>query len=172
MRARPLCVLAVVVMSATACSNHSSSQSNAPLRLRAVGEISLPGDNSRFDYASLDAQRGLLFIAHLGAGEVVEIDIRAGRVVRSVPNLSQVHGVLVVGSLSRVYATATGTNQVVALDENTGAEIGRAPTGKYPDGLAYDSRRNAIWTTNEAAGTETVVDATTLQPRGTAELGG
>ena len=29
--------------------------------------------------------------------------------------------------------------------------LGRAPTGQYPDGLAYDPRRNAIWTTNESA---------------------
>jgi DNA-binding beta-propeller fold protein YncE len=43
---------------------------------------------------------------------------------------------------------------------------------KYPDGLAYDPRRKTVWTTNESAGTETVVDAATLHPRGTVELGG
>jgi DNA-binding beta-propeller fold protein YncE len=140
--------------------------------MHPVGEIPLPGDNSRFDYASLDKQRGLLFIAHLGASEVVEVDVRANRVVRTIPNISQVHGVLVVSPLNRVYATATGANQVVALDETTGAELGRAPTGEYPDGLAYDPRRNAIWATNESGGTETVVDAATLQPQGTVDLGG
>ena len=71
-----------------------------------------------------------------------------------------------------MYGTATGTNQLVAIDETTGAEIGRAPTGQYPDGLTYDPRRNAIWTTNETGGTETVVDAATLQPKGTVALGG
>jgi DNA-binding beta-propeller fold protein YncE len=140
--------------------------------LRSVGEITLPGDNSRFDYASLDEQCGILFIAHLGASEVVEVDVHANQVVRTVPNISQAHGVLVVGPLNRVYATATGANQVVALDETTGAEIGRASTGQYPDGLAYDPRRNAIWTTNETGGTETVVDAATMQPKGTVALGG
>ena len=169
MLARLLQALVIVAMIATGCAHHASSQ---PLPLRPVGDIPLPGDNSRFDYASLDAQRGLLFVAHLGASEVIEIDVHAGRMVRTVPNLSQVHGVLAVGSLNRVYATATGTNQVVAIDESTGTEIGRAQTGEYPDGLAYDSRRNAIWTTNEAAGTETVLDAATLQLRGTVELGG
>jgi hypothetical protein len=38
--------------------------------------------------------------------------------------------------------------------------------------LAYDSRRNAIWTTNESAGTETIVDANTMRPRETVDLGG
>ena len=68
--------------------------------------------------------------------------------------------------------TATGATQVVAIDETTGEVIGQAPTGQYPDGLAHDSRRTAIWTTNETAGTETVVDAATLQLRGTVGLGG
>lgn len=55
--------------------------------------------------------------------------------------------------------------------ETTGAEVGRSPTGQYPDGLAYDPRRNAIWTTNESGGAETVVDAATMQPRGSVNLG-
>ncbi|HYZ67161.1 MAG TPA: YncE family protein [Mycobacterium sp.] len=167
MRARLRQALCIVAILATACANQPSR-----LPLKPLGDIPLPGDNSRFDYASLDAQRGLLYVAHLGASEVVEIDVRASRVVRTIANVSQVHGVLVVGALGRVFATATGTNQVIAIDENTGTEIGRAPTGEYPDGLAYDPRRNAVWTTNETAGTETVVDAATLQPRGTIDLGG
>jgi DNA-binding beta-propeller fold protein YncE len=171
MTARLLHAVVIVAMIAAGCTNHSSSQSSSALPLRPVSDIPLPGDNSRFDYTSLDSHRGLLFVAHLGAGEVIEVDVRTNRIVRTVPNISQVHGVLVVDSMARVYATATGTNEVVAIDENTGTEIGRAPTGDYPDGLAYDPRRNTVWTTNEAAGNETVVDATTLQPRGTVELG-
>jgi DNA-binding beta-propeller fold protein YncE len=159
------------LLTAGACASRPSQHQN-PLPLRPVGEVQLPGDNSRFDYASLDDQRGLLFIAHLGASEVVEVDVRANQVVRTIPNISQVHGVLVVGPLNRVYATATGADQVVAIDETTGIEIGRTPTGRYPDGLAYDPRRNTIWTTNETGGTETVVDAATLRPRGTVQVGG
>jgi len=34
-------------------------------------------------------ERGLLFIAHLGASEVIEVDIRTRQVVRTIPNLSQ-----------------------------------------------------------------------------------
>jgi DNA-binding beta-propeller fold protein YncE len=172
-RITPLLIAAALV--ATACTTSPPAQphtSDAPLPLRPVGEIPLPGNNSRFDYASLDPERGLLFIAHLGASEVVEVDVHSGQVVRTIPNVAQVHGVLVVGSLDRVYATATGANHVVAVDENTGVVLGQATTGQYPDGLAYDPRRNTVWTTNESEGTETVVDAASLQPRGTVELDG
>jgi DNA-binding beta-propeller fold protein YncE len=161
-------------MASSGCTDHPAAQQNSTPKLpvRPTGEIALPGDSSRFDYASLDPRRGLLFVAHLGASEVVEVDVGAEKVVRTIPDLSQVHGVLVVSTTNRVYATATGTNEVVAINEDTGEVLGRASTGAYPDGLAYDSRRNTIWTTNETAGSESVFDATTLQPRGTVEVGG
>ena len=142
------------------------------LPLREAARISLPGDTSRWDYASLDPGRGLLFVAHLGASEVIEVDVRARRVVATIPNLPQVHGVLVVPALRRVYASATASNTVVVLDEDTGAVLRTAPTGDYPDGLAYDPRRARIWITNESGGTETVIDAATAAVLGTVSLGG
>jgi DNA-binding beta-propeller fold protein YncE len=140
--------------------------------LRVVAGIRLTGSNSRFDYASVDSRRGLLFVAHLGASQVVEINIRTGRVVRTIGGLSQVHGVLVVSALNRVYATATGANMVARINEATGRILGRTPTGAYPDGLAYDPANGTIWTTNESGGSETIVDAAIGAPRGTVRLGG
>ncbi len=161
-------VAAVAVM-LVGCARDSPP--NAP-PLHQVGHIQLPGDGSRFDYASLDAERGLLFIAHLGASEVIEVDVHAHQVVRTFKGLSQVHGVLVVPQRHQVYATATGSNEMVTLDEDIGVELGRAHTGEYPDGLAYDPAHATVWTTNETGGSETVIDAATHQVRGTVELGG
>lgn len=149
-----------------------SSSAAGSSRLRVVARIPLPGGNTRLDYASLDAYRGLLFVAHLGASQVVEINVRTGRVVRTIGGLSQVHGVLVVPALQRVYATATGANIVVRIDEDTGRILGRTATGAYPDGLAYDPANGRIWTTNESGGSETIIDAATGAPRGTVRLGG
>ena len=84
--------------------------------------------------------------------------MRAHEVRRTISNLNEVHGVLVVPELQRVFATATGNNQLVTIDENTGAVLGRSPTGNYPDGLAYDARRGAVWTTNKTGGSETVIE--------------
>jgi DNA-binding beta-propeller fold protein YncE len=165
-------VLLIAVAGAVVALLRKQPPPQVALPLRPVGEIALPGDSSRFDYASLDTDRGLLFVAHLGASEVIEIDIHAGTLVRTIPGIDQVHGVLVVPQHHRVYATATGTNQMITLDEDTGQRLGQASTGDYPDGLAYDPIRNAIWTTNESGGSETVIDADTGQLRGTVQVGG
>jgi DNA-binding beta-propeller fold protein YncE len=104
--------------------------------------------------------------------ELVDVDVHAHRVVRTVPGLPDVHGVIVVPDKHRVYATATGNNQLVAIDEDSGQVVFRAPTDTYPDGLAYDPIRRTVWTTNESAGTETVIDADTGAVRATVPLGG
>ncbi|MFF0634393.1 YncE family protein [Nocardia sp. NPDC004151] len=153
------------------CSSGPAT-TGGPLPLRKVAQVALPGGSARFDYATLDSGRGLLFLAHMGAGEIVEVDVRAHRVVRTIADTPDVHGVLVVPEKHRVYATVTGRDQLVALDEDSGSVLFTAPTGTYPDGLAYDPVRDAVWTTNERAGSESVVDADTGNGRGTVTLGG
>ena len=178
---RRLAVVATLVMMATGCTAQanrpaaSPSTSTSAVRspgLHVVARIPLPGGNSRFDYASLDPGRGLLFVAHLGASQVVEVNIHTGRIVRTIPGLAQVHGVLVVPALRRVYATATGANKVVLIDEETGRVLGKTATGAYPDGLAYDPANGTIWITNESGVSVTIIDAATGAPRGTVHLGG
>lgn len=169
---RAAAVVAALAVVGTSCERQPGSTSPPPPSPRVIGELGLPGGSSRFDYASLDPARGLLFIAHLGASEVVEVDLRAHRVVRMIPNLPQVHGVLVVPSLRRVFATATAQNRMVALDEDSGAVLGTAPTSSYPDGLAFDPVRGTVWTTNESGGSETVIDAASGAVRGTVPLDG
>jgi DNA-binding beta-propeller fold protein YncE len=150
----------------------SASPHDGALPLRRVSETALSGGPVRFDYTALDAERGLLFVAHMGAGELINVDIHTHAVVRTLPDLPDVHGVIVVPAKHRVYATATGRNELVAIDEDSGQVMFRAPTDTYPDGLAYDPIRQTVWTTNESAGTETVADANTGAIRATVPLGG
>jgi YVTN family beta-propeller protein len=149
-----LVALVAVVVVVVAAPRRAGAES---LPLRMVGEISLPGDTSRLDYPSLDPGRALLFVAHLGASEVIEVDLAARRAVRTIPNLSQVHGVLVVPAVHRVYASATGANSAVILDEATAAVLAQTPTGDYPDGLAYDPGPRRLYVAAED-GTVSILD--------------
>jgi DNA-binding beta-propeller fold protein YncE len=142
------------------------------LRLETVADVPLPGDTSRFDYESLDAGRHLLFIAHLGASEVLAVDVDARRVVARNPGLRQVHGVLAIPELGLVYATATGTDEVVAMSEDGLAIVARIPGGKYPDGLAYDPRTRKLYVSDETGETETVIDVRGQRRIATIALGG
>jgi len=137
-----------------------------------VRDVPLPGDTSRLDYESLDAQSHRLYISHLGAGTIAVYDIQAGAVVGEVRDVPGVHGVLVVPELGRVYATATNTNQVAVIDPQTLSVVATVPGGVYPDGMAYDSEVQKLYVSDETGGTDTVIDTSTNQVVATIDLGG
>lgn len=163
--------IAVLAMTLTmvACGRSSPTGS---LPLRFVRDIPLPGDTSRFDYQDIDPGRRRLYVAHLGASRVEVIDLDNLTVIHSITGISMVHGIRVAPALGRVYASATGTNQVVTVDQDTFAEVARTPTGRYPDGIAYDATHQKVFVSNEHGGSETVIDARTGALLGTVDLGG
>jgi DNA-binding beta-propeller fold protein YncE len=140
--------------------------------MRKIADVPLPGNATRLDYQSLDARRHLLFVAHLGDGEVTVVDTRHRRAIAAVPDISEVHGVLAVPELNTVYASATGTNEVVAIDERTLRIRARIPGGVYPDGMAYDPVHRQLFVSDEEGGTETVIDTKTNRRTDTIALGG
>lgn len=143
---------------------------NAPLE--RLADIALPGNPTRLDYQSFDQRRHLLFIAHLGDSAVVVVDTQRRRVVATVQNVSAVHGVLAVPELNTVYASATGTNELVAIDESGFTIKARMPGGVYPDGIAFEPRTRRLFVSDERGGTDTVIDTKTNRRIGTIALGG
>ncbi len=140
--------------------------------LKQIADIPLPGGSSRFDYQSVDEPAGRLYIAHLGAGRLIVLDLRTQKVVADIANLPGVHGVLAVPELGRVYVSATDANQVTILDSKTLQIIGRTPTGKYPDGIAYSPYDKKLFVSNQFGHSDTVIDVQTNQAIATIDLGG
>jgi DNA-binding beta-propeller fold protein YncE len=153
-------------------STAADELSSGGLPLRHVADVVLPGRPTRFDYESYDPTRQLLFIAHLGDGELIVFDTASSRVAGRIPGVSSVHGVLVIPELHRVYASATGTNEIVAIDETTLKIVARTPGGHYPDGMAYAPESHKLYVSDETGETETVIDVQRNQRVATIALGG
>src|SRR5260370_18864443 len=161
-----------MLLSMAAAGPASSSPPTPPLHLKTLMDVPLGGHATRLDYASVDAERQLLFIAHLGDGEVIAVDTDSHRLLKRIANVAQVHGVLAIPELGRVYASATGTNEVVAIDEKHLAIIARMPGGTYPDGLAYSPETHKVYVSDEHGGTDTVIDVLTNTRAATVQIGG
>ena len=140
------------------------------LPLKHVADVPLPGNASRFDYQSVDPSRRRLFIAHMGDGHVVVFDLARRRVVKDIPDVPDAHGVLVAPKLRRLYVAATGDSQLVTFDERTFRQVRRAPAGSYPDGIAYDSRDDLVFVSDESGHQEKVFHARTGAPAGSVAL--
>src|SRR5438874_5320243 len=134
--------LATVITLAFAASPLHAAANALPLK--TVASVRLPGGSSRLDYASIDAKRNRLYIAHLGGGLVIVFDTKKRRVVKTI-QAPGAHGVLAVPSLGRVYASATDAKQLLTIDERTNRVVASAPAGEYPDGIAYDPAERRVY---------------------------
>jgi YVTN family beta-propeller protein len=166
----PLILSAALLGAPLPACSEAAPAGNLPLK--TVADVPLPGNPTRWDYASLDPGRHLLFLAHLGDSTVVVFDTRSDKVVASIPDISHVHGVLVVPQRHRVYASATGTNQLAVIDEDTLKVVARVPVGVYPDGIAYAPGVHRLFVSDETGGTDTVIDAATNRRIAAIPLGG
>ena len=142
------------------------------LPLRILSDVPLTGGTTRLDYQSLDSGSGRLYIAHLGSDLMTVFNVNTQAVVADVKDMRRVHGVLAVPELHRVYASATGTNELAVIDDQTLQVVARAPAGDYPDGVAYASKERKLYVSDLHGKTDTVIEAKTNKPIATIQLGG
>jgi DNA-binding beta-propeller fold protein YncE len=71
-----------------------------------------------------------------------------------------------------VYATATGDNELVTVDAARNRIVMRAPTGDFPDGVAYDPDHALLFVSDKNAGSITVVSADTGRVTDTIKVAG
>src|SRR5213594_1707242 len=147
-----------------------ASTADAPLRL--IADVPLPGSRSRFDYQSLESAPGRLFISHMGAGQLVVVDVHAGRVIGNLDGFPTVTGVLAVPAEHRAYASATGDHVVVIVDDSALRIVARVQGPRFPDGIAYAPEERRIFVSDESGRRDFVIDATTNSVVAQVELDG
>jgi len=137
-----------------------------------VADIPMPGPAVRFDYQSLDAGHGRLYIAHMNADQLVVFDTEKRQVVANLDGFKRVHGVIAVPEIDRVYASATGEHQVAAVDMNTLKTVAHTGPVTYPDGLAYSPTTKRVFVSDEHGGVDAVIDANSNKLVTSIPLGG
>ena len=126
--------------------------------LRVVADVPLTGPAVRFDYQSLDPSTGVLYIAHMDAGQLVVFDVGKRAVIQTLDGFHGVHGVIAVPEEKRVYASVTGDHEVAAVDSETLRTVARVGTIRYPDGLAYAPGPRRVFVSDEHGDLDAVID--------------
>jgi DNA-binding beta-propeller fold protein YncE len=133
-----------------------------------LADVPLTGGTTRFDYQSLDSTSGWLYIAHLGSDSMTVVDVNKQTVVGDVKDLRRVHGVLAVPALHRIYASATGTNELAVIDDTvidakTNQRVTTIPLGGGAGNSQYDSLGDRIFVTVEGREELAEIDPNTDQ---------
>src|SRR5712692_4467137 len=152
--------------------SNAASENTKHVPLKKVADIPMPGPAVRFDYQSLDASQGRLYIAHMNADQLVVFDTKKREVVANLDGFPNVHGVWAVPDLGRVYASATGEHKVAVVDMQTLKTIAKTGPVKYPDGIAYAPGAKRVFVSDEHGDADAVIDATTNSLVTTIPLGG
>jgi DNA-binding beta-propeller fold protein YncE len=123
-----------------------ASMATAPAEsLKLAQTIQLPGVEGRIDHLSIDVAGSRLFIAALGNNSVEVVDLKAGKVVRSLTGLSEPQGVLYIPAVNRLYVANGGDGALRVFDGATFAPLAAIPLGKDADNVRYDEENKEIY---------------------------
>jgi DNA-binding beta-propeller fold protein YncE len=132
---------ATAVILAVAVTRTPSGQE--PLRL--VRTIPLPRVEGRIDHLAFDAAGQRLFIAALGNNTVEVVDLKEGRVIRSLPGFREPQGIAVLPD-AKLIAVANGQGagvQMVNAGDYSGATMIRL--GDDSDIVRYDASAKRMY---------------------------
>lgn len=155
-RATAGAALAAAGLWASVACESLARQATAPVEYRVVDRI--PAGDGGFDYISLDAAKGRLFIGR--DDRVSAIDLAPRRTIDRLLAGDTVHASLILPG-GRVLSTLGGANEAVMFDGATGGILARAATGEHPDAAAYDPVTDSAWVADYLGGDMTVLDART-----------
>jgi YVTN family beta-propeller protein len=150
----------------------SSPAPSGSAAFRLVTDIPIPGSASRFDYQSFDETMGRLYIAHMGADQVVVFDTSTQQIIATVGDVQTPTGVLAVPELGRVFVAAAGSHDVAVIDAERLDVIAHTGQIGFPDGLDYAPTVKQVFVSDESGGGELVIDATTNKVVTTIDIGG
>jgi hypothetical protein len=86
----------VLLLNANLVHSQGAANDQANSVLKKVADIPMPGPAVRFDYQSLDAKNGRLYIAHMNADQLVVFDTEKRQFVANLDGFKRVHGVIAV----------------------------------------------------------------------------
>jgi DNA-binding beta-propeller fold protein YncE len=150
-----------------------AAESNPPVSsYHVLAHYDIGGAEKGYDYLKVDSDARRVFVAHGSRVEVLDAD--TGKHLGAIEHLSGAHGIEIVESIHRAFATSGTDRTVVEFDP---ANLQVVKTIKYfgakPDALEFDSASGHLFVVNGGAtGDITVVDPATGAIVNTVEIGG
>ncbi len=122
--------------------------------------IPLPGVEGRIDHFSVDVPGARLFVAALGNNTVEVVDLKQGRVVRSLTGFAEPQGVVFLPEINRLYVAGGGDGTLRILDGTSFETIKSVSVGDDADNLRSDPSGTQVYV-GYGSGALGVLDAAT-----------
>jgi len=134
----------IVLMVATLAGGIALGQASTP-SLTLVKTISLLNVEGRIDHMAADVVNQRLFVAALGNNTVEVVDLKEGKVIKSLPGFAEPQGIAYVPELNHIFV-ANGTDGTCRiLDGQTLKTISKIALGDDADNVRYDAATKKIY---------------------------
>jgi DNA-binding beta-propeller fold protein YncE len=127
--------LALIPAIAMTAAITALAQDAPPLRL--IETIPLPNVTGRIDHMAVDVKGQRLFVAAFGNNSLEVVDLRAGKLIRSITGFSEPQGVAYVDRLNRIIVTNGGDGTCRLLDGNSFQDLITTKLGDDADNVRY-----------------------------------
>jgi DNA-binding beta-propeller fold protein YncE len=126
-----------------ACLVVAATDAPAPI-LSLVQTTDLPGIEGDLDHLAIDTAGQRLFVCAEDNGTLRIIDLKTGKLVRTVKGFKTPHSILYLPEQSELYIT-DGSNAVQILDSNTFAVKRTIPTTPGADSIGVDRANHLLY---------------------------
>ncbi|MDB6082593.1 MAG: hypothetical protein JWN43_474 [Gammaproteobacteria bacterium] len=113
--------------------------------LRLVRTIPMPEVDGRIDHFAVDLKSQRIFLAALAKNTIEVIDLKGGRVMRTLPGFEKPQGVCFVAEFNKLFVSTGADGTVKTVDGTTLAVIDRAAVSLGADAIGYDPRSKEIY---------------------------
>jgi DNA-binding beta-propeller fold protein YncE len=155
-------------MAPTGCARIALAGEPASLRLEQT--IALLGAAGRLDHMAIDHEHGRLFVANLSNHTLDIVDLKAGKLVKQIPDQKKIQGIAYAPGLNRVFV---GSGESDACNVFDGSDYQLLKSIKLPDAdnVRYHPGRRLVYVAH-AEHSLSVIDAKTLDIKVTIKLPG
>ncbi len=122
---------------------NSARAADAPLVLEKT--IPIPRVQGRIDHMAVDVAGQRLFVAALGNNTVEVLDLKAGKIIVSLPGFAEPQGIAYVPELNRVFVANGQDGTCRVLDGAFLKTISSVQCGDDADNVRYDAKASRIY---------------------------
>jgi YVTN family beta-propeller protein len=123
-----------------------------------------------FDYITVDTASDRLYVSH--GTQVNIVNKSTGDSISVIKTVKDVHGIALVHALGKGYISNGSSNSVLVFDLKTNKVLAHVPTGKFSDGIFYDTFSKKIISCNGMSKNMTVIDPVSDKVAATIQLSG
>jgi DNA-binding beta-propeller fold protein YncE len=107
--------------------------------------IPLPEVDGRIDHFAIDVKGRRAFLAALAKNTIEVVDLKAGRLIKTLPNFAKPQGVRFVPELNRLFVATGLDGALTTLDGSTLSTLGTAHVSLGADAIGYDPRTQYLY---------------------------